>query len=69
MYGYSGYIYVDANGNEVASSGGSENSYVVYQEGIYSGYRYTETRYEDKVMGVGNAGNYNYDAAVSYPFG
>ena len=69
LYGYSGYIYVDANGNEVASSGGSENSYVVYQEGIYSGYRYTETRYEDKVMGVGNAGNYNYDAAVSYPFG
>lgn len=69
LYRYSGYIYVDANGNEVSSNGGSENSYVVYQEGIYSGYRYTETRYEDKVMGVGNAGNYNYDAAVSYAFG
>lgn len=69
LYGYSGYIYVDQNGNEVASNGGSENSYVVYQEGIYSGYRYTETRYEDKVMGTGNAGNYNYHAAVSYPFG
>lgn len=69
LYRYSGYIYVDASGNEVATNGGSENSYVVYQEGIYSGYRYTETRYEDKVMGVGNAGNYNYDATVSYPFG
>lgn len=69
LYGYSGYIYFDQNGNEVAAKGGAENSYVVYQEGIYSGYRYTETRYEDKVMGKGNAGNYNYDAAVSYPFG
>ncbi len=69
LYGYSGYIYFDQNGNEVAANGGSENSYVVYQEGIYSGYRYTETRYEDKVMGTGNAGNYNYHAAVSYPFG
>lgn len=69
LYRYSGYIYVDENGNEVASVGGSENSYVVYQEGIYSGYRYTETRYEDQVMDKGNAGNYNYDAAVSYSFG
>ena len=69
LYGYSGYIYFDTNGNEVAVNGGAQNSYVVYQEGIYSGYRYTETRYEDKVMGTGNAGNYNYDAAVSYPFG
>ena len=69
LYGYSGYIYFDQNGNEVAANGGSENSYVVYQEGIYSGYRYTETRYEDKVMGTGNAGNFNYSAAVSYPFG
>jgi beta-glucosidase len=69
LYGYSGFIYYDANGNEVAANGGSENSYVVYQEGIYMGYRYTETRYEDKVMGKGNAGNFNYSAAVSYPFG
>ena len=69
LYGYSGFIYFDQNGNEVAANGGAENSYVVYQEGIYSGYRYTETRYEDKVMGTGNAGDYNYHAAVSYPFG
>ena len=31
---------------------------------IYVGYRYYETRYEDKVLGQGNAGDYNYDDAV-----
>ena len=43
--------------------------YVVYQEGIYVGYRYYETRYEDYVMGTGNAGDYDYDADVAYAFG
>jgi len=43
--------------------------YNVYQEGIYVGYRYYETRYEDYVLGQGNAGNYNYAADVKYPFG
>ena len=68
-YAYSSYIYYDTNGKEIASSAGNQNGYVVYQEGIYVGYRYTETRYEDKVMGNGNAGDFNYSAAVSYPFG
>ena len=68
-YGYSSYIYLDNSGNEIAASAGNQNGYVVYQEGIYMGYRYTETRYEDKVMGLGNAGDFNYSAAVSYPFG
>ena len=43
--------------------------YVNYSEGIYVGYRYYETRYEDAVLGRANVGDYNYDDTVVYPFG
>lgn len=43
--------------------------YMVYQEGIYVGYRYYETRYEDYVLGRGNSGAYDYSKTVAFPFG
>ena len=46
-----------------------KSSFVVYAEGIYVGYKYYETRYEDAILGQGNAGNYDYATAVQFPFG
>ena len=44
-------------------------AYMNYGEGIYVGYRYYETRYEDAVMGTANVGDYDYDNTVQFPFG
>ena len=51
------------NGGSVVGNG------VFYDEGIYVGYKYYETRYFDKVMEQGTPGDYDYDTVVQYPFG
>ena len=43
--------------------------YVSYAEGIYVGYKYYETRYEDSVLQPSSAGQFVYDETVQYPFG
>lgn len=52
--------------------------YSIQAEGIYVGYKYYETRYEDTILGQGNAasakgsttgGAWNYLDEVQYPFG
>lgn len=58
-----------ANADEYGLPDTDSRYYVIYQEGIYVGYRYFETRYEDVVMGTANAGNYDYHSDVAYPFG
>lgn len=47
----------------------SADTYMIYQEGIYVGYKYYETRYEDFVMGTGNTDGYEYHDDVAFPFG
>ena len=59
--------------------GAGGTSYTVYNEGIYVGYKYYETRYEDTVLEQGNAsssagvfmdeGTWDYDSEVDYSFG
>ena len=59
--------------------GQASGSFVSYNEGIYVGYKYYETRYEDCVLGQGNANvdkgiyagtaTWDYAAEMGYPFG
>lgn len=62
------------------ADGAIHTAYAVYQEGIYVGYKYYETRYEDTVLNQGNASanvgvtadgadTWNYADEVQFPFG
>ena len=64
--------------NENDSDGANIDNYVIYAEGIYVGYKYYETRYEDTVMGTGNADgtagsstgeSWTYEDEVTFTFG
>lgn len=63
MQNFGDFRYVDESGKPTGYS------YVNYAEGIYVGYKYYETRYEDKVLGQGNTKDYSYLEDVCYPFG
>jgi len=79
------YVYANANlaSGLISASKCAENrynTYMVYQEGIYIGYKYYETRYYDNLMnpsyqadstkGVKHSeGAWDYDGEVAFPFG
>ena len=78
MVNFGVYLYVKNSFNDNGISVNDQgDTYVVESEGIYQGYKYYETRYEDAVLGRGNAdategsisGNWNYASEMSYPFG
>lgn len=70
MYNFFTQAYPNAAEYNLLTEGADvQGMYSVYQEGIYLGYRYFETRYEDVVMGTANAGDYDWATTVAYPFG
>jgi len=57
-----------------------KNKYLIYAEGIYVGYKYYETRYQDEILGINNAngskgiyasqnGAWNYADEMVFTFG
>jgi len=80
MQNFGVYTYTNSS-KSTGSQLKSDNKgdwYLVETEGIYVGYKYYETRYEDSILGQGNATNakgassgtaWSYGSEVSYPFG
>jgi beta-glucosidase len=75
-----GEMDTDIAGGFLAGSNSTSSAcYLIEAEGIYTGYKYYETRYYDSVTGAGNAtgaagasngaASWNYDDEVVYPFG
>lgn len=66
------------NFGNISYSNNSTYKYIVEAEGIYVGYKYYETRYEDVILNQGNASSvkgsssgsaWNYADEVTFPFG
>ncbi len=71
---------VETAGSSFGGGGSTSSSaYIIEAEGIYTGYKYYETRYFDAIKGQGNATGsagasngasaWDYDNEVAYPFG
>ena len=81
MMNFGNFTYTNADhiASTLVDKAEHTTHYLVYEEGIYIGYKYYETRYEDSVLGRGNAaseagtykseGNWDYASEVCYPFG
>ena len=75
------YTFTEHNGVPADTQYTHNTKYVVYAEGIYVGYRYYETRYEDLILGGRNANGaagvtagdaskgWSYSDEVAFPFG
>ena len=82
---FGSYTFTNPSGNDATADNhgitrSNSNHYVIEAEGIYTGYRYYETRYYDCVTQKGNAqgasglygsknNTWNYADEVTYPFG
>lgn len=81
MQNFGIYTYANSSITDAGVLTGDDKGdwYIVESEGIYVGYKYYETRYEDAVLSRANAdsdvgsfasdGAWNYAGEISYPFG
>jgi len=80
MVNYGLYVYANASTSDAGVLTGDDKGdwYLVESEGIYVGYKYYETRYEDQILGTGNADStegsstgsaWSYADEMAYPFG
>ena len=65
-----GAVTQSSNNYTIRSNPDYDTRNIVYQEGVYMGYRYTETRYEDVVTKYNDkVGDFDYEEVVTFPFG